>query len=147
MIQIGTTKINLHKAFFLVQQQKYKHNNAIDKKHTKTFLTFSVQHQISQSHLHIVLAMLLDPPCPPPAPCRPVIGAKSNCSCRPELQPAFTVLSDTPTSGKTQNMSQNKTSTSGTQGCSDTVCLHIRDACESQSRDGAAGTCWLAGAN
>lgn len=78
----------------LGEQQKNTHYNMTDNKHIEKFLTFSVQHRISQSHLHIVLAML------PDSFFFSVIGAKSNCCCRPELQSVFTVLSDKPTSGK-----------------------------------------------
>lgn len=44
----------------LGEQQKNTHYNMTDNKHIEKFLTFSVQHRISQSHLHIVLAMLPD---------------------------------------------------------------------------------------
>lgn len=44
----------------LGEQQKNTHYNMADNKHIEKFLTFSVQHRISQSHLHIVLAMLPD---------------------------------------------------------------------------------------
>lgn len=58
----------------LGEQQKNTHYNMADNKHIEKFLTFSVQHRISQSHLHIVLAML-----PDFFYFFSVIGAKSNC--------------------------------------------------------------------
>lgn len=73
----------------LGEQQKNTHYNMADNKHIEKFLTFSVQHRISQSHLHIVLAMLPD------------FFLFFFCHwCKVKLLSVFTVLSDKPTSGK-----------------------------------------------
>lgn len=131
---------------FQASNKRHTHYNTTDNKHMpcNTELVNHIFTLFSQCCLIIIFS---------------VIGAKSNCSCRPELQSVFTVLSDTPTSGKYKihpdfNLKSEKAPGSKKQKqktksvanraakaftrrwvhCVSSVCLHIKMPIESQSR-------------